>query len=308
MIHIAHRRPAQAAPERENNRPEQAISVVDHLAWRAKLDVASAKSIAIESELSRRGIALKRAGRELVGPCSVCGGTDRFAVHIGKQVWNCRGCAKGGDVIDLVQHLDGVAFGKAIKTLTGEQARSTLAQTPKPKSINDEGYEQRQRAKAAWLWKQQRQPIAGSIAEKYLREVRGYNGSLPPTLAFLPARKPEHQPAMIAAFSFVDEREPGILGEPENVDAVHLTLLKPDGTGKADVAPTKIAAASPARPPIMVAPMNDLGGLAITEGIEDALSVHSGDRPRRMGRWQRAAYVEARGCYRASQARMREHL
>src|SRR5262249_7229255 len=92
--------------------------------------VTLAKSVAIEAELARRGIMMKRAGRELVGPCLVCGGTDRFAVNIGKQVWNCRGCAKGGDVIDLVQHLDGTTFRKAVKTLSGEQSRPTPTRTP----------------------------------------------------------------------------------------------------------------------------------------------------------------------------------
>jgi phage/plasmid primase-like uncharacterized protein len=233
--------------------------------------VAAAKAVAVEAELARRGITLKRAGRELVGPCPVCGGTDRFAVNAGKNIWNCRGCAKGGDVIDLVQHIDGVAFGKAIKILTGDQARSTPAPTPRPKIDGDE-HEQRQRAKAHWLWKH-RQPIAGSFAERYLREARGYTGALPPTIAFLPARD-EYPPAMIAAFALADESEPGVLREPDSIAAVHLTLLKPDGTGKADVDPNKIVVASPAGMPIMVAAMNDLGGLAICEGIEDALSVH----------------------------------
>ena len=79
-----------------------------------------AKAVAIEDELHRRGIALKRVGRELVGPCPVCGGADRFAVHLGKQLWNCRGCGVGGDVIDFVRHHDGCDFASAIITLTGD--------------------------------------------------------------------------------------------------------------------------------------------------------------------------------------------
>src|SRR5262249_49389114 len=46
-------------------------------------------------------------------------------------------------------------------------------------------------------------------------------------------------------------------------------------SGKANIAPNKIMVASPAGTPIAVAAMNDsLWGLAITEGIEDALSIH----------------------------------
>jgi putative DNA primase/helicase len=71
-----------------------------------------------------------------------------------------------------------------------------------------------------------------------------------------------------------DEPEPGILAEPKNVNAVHLIKLRPDGSGKADVEDEeqKIAIGPHCGLPVVVAPVNDLLGLAITEGIEDALS------------------------------------
>jgi len=234
--------------------------------------LTAAKAVAIERELERRGHRnrLKRAGHELVGPCPVCGGRDRFGVNIRKQKWNCRGCAKGGDVIDLVRHIDGGTLGEAVRTLTGMSARPTSPTRPTPPAPkSDDDHERRQRERARWLWSQ-RQPLTGTVAETYLRKARGYTGPLPATLAFLPARG-EYQPAMISAFAYPNEIEPGVLGEPANVAAVHLTALKPDGTGKTG----KIMVASPAGNPIAVAPMNDLGGLAITEGIEDALSIHA---------------------------------
>jgi hypothetical protein len=143
---------------------------------------------------------------------------------------------------------------------------------PEPAKGSSE-YERRQHDKARWLWSQRR-PIAGSSAEKYLREVRGISCPLPPTLGFLRPSKPEHHPAMIAAFALVDEPEPGQLGKPRDVDAIHLTLLKADGSGKADVEPNKIMVGSPGKRPIVLAPPNDLLALAVTEGIEDALTVH----------------------------------
>jgi putative DNA primase/helicase len=82
--------------------------------------VAKARAVKIEDEIARRAIELGRQGIELVGPCPKCGGDDRFAVNIKKKVFNCRGCKKGGDVIQLVQHLDGVDFKTACTTLTGE--------------------------------------------------------------------------------------------------------------------------------------------------------------------------------------------
>jgi hypothetical protein len=45
---------------------------------------------------------------------------------------------------------------------------------------------------------------------------------------------------MIAAFALPEEVESGVLGEPDGVEAVHLTLLAPNGNGKADVEPNKI--------------------------------------------------------------------
>jgi len=59
---------------------------------------------------------LKANRRYLIGPCPVCGGTDRFSINRQKNLWNCRGCQKGGGVIDLVQHLQGLSFPAAIAT------------------------------------------------------------------------------------------------------------------------------------------------------------------------------------------------
>jgi hypothetical protein len=130
----------------------------------------------------------------------------------------------------------------------------------------------RQHEKAAWLWSQ-RKPITGTAAERYLRS-RGITCVLPKTLAFLPPTKPEHHPVMIGAFGIPDEPEPGALGVPRNIMSVHITLLKPDGSGKADVEKPKLIVGSPGVLPIVLAPPNDLLGLAVTEGIEDGLSAH----------------------------------
>jgi len=84
------------------------------LSWTAR-----ARAVPIADEVRRRGINLKRVGAEYVGPCPKCGGEDRFAVHTKKNIFNCRGCDVGGDVIQLVEHLDGVDFNTACTTLAG---------------------------------------------------------------------------------------------------------------------------------------------------------------------------------------------
>jgi RecA-family ATPase len=78
-----------------------------------------ARAVPIMDEIARRGVALKREGNEFIGPCPLCRGDDRFAVNTKKQVWNCRGCGVGGDVIELVRHLDGVDFIEACTRLAG---------------------------------------------------------------------------------------------------------------------------------------------------------------------------------------------
>jgi hypothetical protein len=127
--------------------------------------------------------------------------------------------------------------------------------------------------KAQWLWSRRR-PIAGTPAEIYLRCARDYGGPLPQTLAFLPACG-GHPPAMIAAFGLAAEIEPGVISiSASEVAGVHLTRVASDGLSKAGTETDKIMLGAPLGSPIVLAPPNDLGGLAITEGIEDALSVH----------------------------------
>jgi phage/plasmid primase-like uncharacterized protein len=79
-----------------------------------------AREVRIEDEIARRAIILRGHGTERHGPCPVCGGTDRFSINIEKQVWHCRKCDAGGDVIDLVKHLDHVDFQTACRTLAGD--------------------------------------------------------------------------------------------------------------------------------------------------------------------------------------------
>jgi hypothetical protein len=131
---------------------------------------------------------------------------------------------------------------------------------------------QAKRNRARWMWNQRR-PINGSLAETYLRDARCYGGPLPATIGFLPARG-EHGPAMISAFGMPVETETGSISiSTDQVDGVHLTRLAPDGSGKAGTNADKIMIGCPRGAPIALAPFNDLLGLAITEGIEDGLSV-----------------------------------
>jgi hypothetical protein len=148
-------------------------------------------------------------------------------------------------------------------------ARKALTKVPVRPSVDNRG-------KALWLW-QRSQPIKGTVAEIYLRRERHICCPLPATLRFLPGDD-RYPPAMIAAFVIPCEFEPGKLSVNVNdIAAVHLTKLTRDGRKHPDV-PNKIMLGSAPGVPIVVGPMNDLLGLAITEGIEDALSVFEATR------------------------------
>jgi hypothetical protein len=218
----------------------------------------------------RLGARLKKAGGEWVGPCPRCGGRDRFSVNTKKQLWNCRGCNKGGDVVGLWQHAGGATFGEAVAALSGEERTSFKPSRRKLDCDGRDGH--RQQEKARWLWAQ-RQPLAASVGETYLREARGYRGPLPATLGFLRPFK-EYPPSIIAAFAMPEEAEPGVLRAPTDFNSVQLIALKPDGSGKASVEIQKRTIGAHKGVPIVVAPANDLLAISIHEGIEDALSAH----------------------------------
>jgi hypothetical protein len=231
---------------------------------------ARAKSVRIEDEIARRAVHLK-GRRHLCGPCPRCGGYDRFWVDKFKQKFGCRHChPRSGDVIDLVRFLDGRSFGESIDTLVGERWKSD------PKKIEQERAgadrknrenEKEQLRKALWFWSR-RELITGTVAETYLREARGIKGPIPGTLFYLRPYK-AFPPALIAAIGV------------DTVRGVHITNLKVDGSDKAypkdDPLKRKnkiMIGCNTHGLPIALAPANDSKSLAVTEGIEDGLSVH----------------------------------
>lgn len=78
----------------------------------------------IRDTVSVTEIALKlttlegRIGKELKGPCPMCGGNDRFSVFKDGKGWMCRHCnPKGGGVIELVKLAYNLDFIGACKFL-----------------------------------------------------------------------------------------------------------------------------------------------------------------------------------------------
>jgi hypothetical protein len=207
-------------------------------------------------------------------PCPECGPLKRAArnqrravlrvyrIESGFAGYHCARCGEKGAAVDRSSRPPDPTKLAKVRAEAAERARALKAE---------------RLSKARWIWSA-RKPIVGSIAETYLRSARGYGGPLPATLAFLPARA-EHPPAMIAAFGLVGEIEPGVIAiSDQAVTGVHLTRLRPDGFGKAAFEDpdeqAKIMIGLSAGSPIVLAAPDDLCGLAITEGIEDGLSIH----------------------------------
>jgi putative DNA primase/helicase len=134
--------------------------------------VARARAVPIAHEIHRRGVMLRRVGQELIGGCPRCGGKDKFQVNVRKNIWLCRGNASGS-VIDLVQHLDDVPFAEAVSRLTGgtrPAPSQRRAPTSKPGPSQDDW-----KRRALDLWAEAA-PIAGTIAERYLRAPKVEGG------------------------------------------------------------------------------------------------------------------------------------
>jgi DNA primase len=114
--------------------------------------IARARAVNIQTVATHYGAKLrKQGGGEYAAPCPLCGGHDRFSVSSKKALWNCRGCGKGGDVIDLVCHLDGCGFNDAIDQLTGgKSAAFDRVQHAKAKAEDAERQHRQQRKRRGY--------------------------------------------------------------------------------------------------------------------------------------------------------------
>jgi phage/plasmid primase-like uncharacterized protein len=201
----------------------------------AAVDIA--RAVPIEAELARRGYQLKRKGADLSAPCPVCGGTDRFVVTPKKGVWYCRQCAKGGDVIALVQHVDKTSFTAAVETLAGERPsrerfgadalRNIIERERKRREQEEhEARENEAKTKQALLLWSEGVCVWDTPAAAYLASRR-CDGMFPidrdAVFRFhrsCPFGPGERHPCLLALLRNVETDEP---------QAVHRTALTPDG-------------------------------------------------------------------------------
>ncbi len=86
--------------------------------------VERARNVTVSEAAARLGINLGR--NEYTAACPRCGGTDRFSINGGKNVYNCRSCGGGRDGIALMAHVhdldvrDKAGFLEACAAALGE--------------------------------------------------------------------------------------------------------------------------------------------------------------------------------------------
>lgn len=258
-----------------------------------------AKLIPILEVAERLGIAgLRRAGRERVGACPICGGNDRFSINPDREVFHCRTCSAGGDGLALVQHAHSCDFAAAISFLVGDAvAQIDPAKVERLKQQSAEKEKQRKSVEAQMRARAIRdarevwgamQPGEGGPVADYLAG-RGIRFKIwPPAIGYLPdhpyirswlGRSVEwfRGPCMIA----------GIQGPDNRVVAVHQTwfdpaapgrkrqIVAPDGSvvdAKGKSYPAKLVRGSKKGGAIRLSPMTSTGVMVMGEGIETTAS------------------------------------
>jgi DNA primase len=83
------------------------------------------------ADIARRYVSLRPQGGRLVGPCPICS-RDRDSrkaarFEIKDDGWVCAVCTDGGDVIRLVEKVEGLDFNGAVEWLGGAQQVDPVA-------------------------------------------------------------------------------------------------------------------------------------------------------------------------------------
>lgn len=223
------------------------------------VDAAKGKWRGILLELGLPETALK----DRHGPCPLCGGEDRFRWDNkdGRGTYICGQCG-AGDGMKLALEYTGKEY-KVVAGLIDGMLGNLKVEAPKP-DLSPE--KRRNILRDTYKATQPIQP--GDLAHTYLT-TRGVEELIyPDALRFAPRLKDGEggvRPAMVAMV--------GVPGMAKFV-SMHRTFLKPDGSGKAEMAsPRKLMAGElPDGACVMLSEYVPGGPLGIAEGIETAMS------------------------------------
>jgi len=133
------------------------------------------------AEVAAKWVRLRRHGKGYVGPCPICSSdrgkksATKFQVFSDNR-WACAVCADGGDVIRLVQLVEGKTFPEAIDWLGGApvvdaatRAAADDAREQKRAARERQAAEYREsERRRLWNYLCKAAPIGGTPAERYL--------------------------------------------------------------------------------------------------------------------------------------------
>lgn len=228
--------------------------------------------ISIVDEVSRI-VRLRKAGRELVGCCPFHSEkTPSFTVVEEKGFYHCFGCGANGDVISFVMQTTGLSFKDALAQLAGQAGVAPLpdgtkiAKRKPIRRVDEQKAEADRQKKIMWarrMWGEATS-ASGTLVESYLSS-RGIHIPPPESLRYKGiaphSESKQSFPVMIAAAQ----------GPDRKITGIHRTFIAKDGSGKADVSPSKKMAGICAGAAVRFSPPAE--HLAISEGIETGLSV-----------------------------------
>jgi putative DNA primase/helicase len=185
-----------------------------------------------------------------------------------RQLWHNFETDKGGDLLDLIQFANpGWDFGQALRWARTWVNGGGVSAAANPPHRHLARFKAEATAWALKLWREA-EPPQGTPVETYLA---GRGLKLPDNsghaLRFHPAcpRGEARLPAMLGLMSGIVTGR--MLG-------VHRTFLSADGRAKATVEPNKMMLGRAKGAVLKLSPDEDVSlGLALTEGIEDALAV-----------------------------------
>jgi DNA primase len=192
------------------------------------------------------------------------------------RVFVCRACGKTGDVFEFIERSEGVSFIEAVELLSGGEFIPTIRPAPKSDAAKDEA-DERERIKAARKLCDRAVPIAGTLAERYLRETRSISAPLPSCLKFCaevphpirhlrePCRYVRYLPGLVCEIGDING----------NVTGAHVVYLREDQgrVVKAEVDKPKLSIGHLRSGAIKLDEPAD--EVAICEGVEDGLSVRA---------------------------------
>ena len=206
----------------------------------------------VEDVAALRIRGMKRSGNYYKALCPFhADRTPSFFINTRTNRYRCYSCGANGDAIQFLMDIDGLSFNETVYQLAelyglvetpGKPAILKRKQPPRPQLYGDEQADNQKEIEKARAFLKSSIPAHNTLAEIYLK-TRGIDPAKLPAgvmvqLRFLPAVQYWHTPESKTAPKMLGEF-PALIAPLQNheraIQGVHITYLKPDGTGKIEL-------------------------------------------------------------------------